>query len=197
MFWSALVISIPLRGFNPAYGFAALAGVFLMGAFFGTVLAITRGQRRTDMWLRKLAERVPWITPDRVSQLLVVVAERVTLLMSNRKTLYASLEWAAANWLLDAACLWVFLWAFGHPISPINLMVAYGLANILAVIPITPGGLGVVEGALIPTLVGFGVPSSQAILAVLAYRALNFWLPIPVGGASYLSMEWHPRRRVA
>ena len=38
--------------------------------------------------------------------------------------------------------------------SPVDLLVAYGLANILAVIPITPGGLGVVEGVLIPTLVG-------------------------------------------
>lgn len=195
MFWLALVVSIPLRGFNPAYGFAALAGVFLLLAFFGTVLLITRGQRRADIWLRALAERLPWVTPDRVSQLLAKVAERITLLTSNRRTLWSSLEWASANWLLDAGCLFVFLWAYGHLISPIDLMVAYGLANILAAIPITPGGLGVVEGALIPTLVGFGVPHNQAILAVLSYRFVNFWLPIPIGGAAYLSMEWRPSRR--
>jgi uncharacterized protein (TIRG00374 family) len=194
LFWLALVVSIPLRGFNPGYGFAALAGVFLMLAFFGTVLLITRGQRRADSWLRAMAARIPWVTPDRISQLLATVAERITLLTSNRRTLWASLEWAAANWLLDATCLWVFLWALGHPISPIDLMVAYGLANVLAAIPITPGGLGVVEGALIPTIVGFGVPHSQAILAVLAYRFLNFWLPIPLGGIAYLSMEWRPSR---
>ena len=49
IFWSALVISIPLNGFNPAYGFAALLGVFLIAAFSGTILLITRGQRHAAM----------------------------------------------------------------------------------------------------------------------------------------------------
>jgi hypothetical protein len=68
--------------------------------------------------------------------------------------------------------------------------VAYGLANILAVIPITPSGLGVVEGVLIPTLVGFHVTKTIAILGVLSYRLVNFWLPIPAGGACYLSLRF-------
>jgi uncharacterized protein (TIRG00374 family) len=75
-------------------------------------------------------------------------------------------------------------------ISPVDLLVAYGLANIFAVIPVTPGGLGIIEGVLIATLVGFGVPHSQAILAVLAYRLVNFWIPIPVGGVAYASLQW-------
>jgi uncharacterized membrane protein YbhN (UPF0104 family) len=47
-----------------------------------------------------------------------------------------------------------------------------------------------VETVLITSLVGFGVPHSQAILAVLAYRLINFWLPIPLGGACYASLQW-------
>jgi uncharacterized protein (TIRG00374 family) len=190
IFWIALVISIPLDGFNPAYGFAALAGVFLLLAFFGTILLITRGQRRADAWLRAIARRVPSINPDAVSALLRKVADRITLLIANRRTLWWAFTWAALNWLLDAACLWVFLWSFGAVVSPIDLLVAYGLANVLAAIPVTPAGLGVVEGVLITTLVGFGVPHSQAILAVLAYRLVNFWIPIPLGGLSYASLQW-------
>lgn len=190
LFWIALVISIPLRGFNPAYGFAALAGVFLLLAFFGTILLITRGQRRADGWLRTIARRAPAIDPDKVSRQLTKVASRVTLLINNRRTLWWAFTWATLNWVLDAACLWVFVWSFGSVISPVDLLVAYGLANILAVIPVTPGGLGIVEGVLIATLVGFGVPQSQAILAVLAYRLLNFWLPIPIGGVAYASLQW-------
>lgn len=190
LFWMALVISIPLRGFNPAYGFAALAGVFLLLAFFGTILLITRGQRRADLWLRAIARHVPAIDPDKVSTQLAKVASRVTLLINNRRKLWWAFTWATLNWVLDAACLWVFLWSFGSIISPIDLLVAYGLANIFAAIPVTPGGLGVVEGVLIATLEGFGVPTSQAILAVLAYRLLNFWLPIPIGGVAYASLQW-------
>ena len=197
LFWIALVVSIPLRGFNPAYGFAALAGVFLLLAFFGTILLITRGQRHADIWIRAAARRIPSLDPENVSLLLDKVAQRITMLINNRRTLWWAFTWAGLNWLFDATCLWVFIWAFGHTISPIDLLVAYGLANILAAIPLTPGGLGVIEGVLIPTLVGFGVPHSQAILAVIAYRLVNFWIPIPVGGVAYASLQWRRERVVS
>jgi len=190
IFWLALVISIPLRGINPVYGFASLVGVFLMLAFFGTVLLLTRGQAAADNWLRIVAKKLPWITAEQVTRLLTNVAERINIMTSQPKILRHALYWASANWILDASCLWVFLLAFGHPISPIDLMVAYGLANILAVIPLTPAGLGVIEGVLIPTLVGFGVPHNPAILAILGYRLVNFWLPIPIGGLAYFSLSW-------
>jgi len=74
-------------------------------------------------------------------------------------------------------------------VSPIDLLVAYGLANILAVIPITPGGLGVVEFISISTLTGFGVAGGAATAGVLCWRLVNFWLPIPFGGIAYLSLR--------
>jgi uncharacterized protein (TIRG00374 family) len=194
LFWSALVISIPLSGYNRLYGFAALAGVFLLLAFFGTVVLVTRGQRHADAWLRRVAAHVPFTTPDGVSRLLQQVADRITLLQTNRRLLSGVIGWAAANWLLDAASLWVFVWAFGHVMSPIDLLVAYGLANVLAAIPVTPGGLGVVEGVLIPTLVGFRVPAAIATVGVLSWRLINFWLPIPIGGGCYLSLRLRHRR---
>ena len=101
--------------------------------------------------------------------------------------------WAAANWLLDAASLWVFVAAFSHFISPVDLLMAYGLANILAAIPITPGGLGVVEFVLVSMITGFGPTAGEALSGVLAYRAVNFWLPIPFGGLAYASLEFERR----
>jgi len=195
IFWSALVISIPLRGFNPAYGFAALAGVFLLGAFFGTILLLTRGQRHADAWLRALARRIPAINPDKVSELLVKVAARITVLINNRRTLWWAFTWAGLNWLFDAACLWVFVWSYGHAISPIDLLVAYGLANVLAVIPITPGGLGVVEASLTGLLVLAQVDSSQAVLATLTYRLASYWAPLCAGPIAYGAFWMRYRRR--
>jgi hypothetical protein len=197
IFWLALLISIPLNGFNPLYGFAALAGVFLLGAFGGTLLLLTRGQRQAADRLARIASHLPMVNPDKVSSLVQNVADRLQILLRDPGLLYRALAWAAANWLLDAASLWVFLWAFGSPMFPIDLLVAYGLANILAAIPITPGGLGVVEAVLIPTIVGFHVPRNVAILAVLSYRLVNFWLPIPIGGASYLSLRFSASGRAA
>ena len=84
--------------------------------------------------------------------------------------------------MFDAASLLVFVGAFGHWVNPVAVLVAYGVANIVAALPITPGGLGVVEATVSGILVGFGTPRSIAIWGVLAWRLVNFWLPIPVGG---------------
>jgi len=195
IFWLSLFVSIPLNGVNPLYGYAALLGVLLLAAFGGTVLLLTRGQRHADGWLRRVADHVPFVSADRVSELLQHLADRLTILFSNRSLLGRALLWATANWLLDAACLWVILIAFGKTVMPIDLLVAYGLANILAAIPLTPGGLGVVELTLSGALAGFGVPASIAYLSVIAWRLVNFWLPIPLGGISYLSLRLGSRRR--
>jgi len=197
IFWVALIISIPLRGFNPLYGIAAIAGALLIAAFAGTVFLITRGRTRVMRVIGSIAQRMPFVNPETVATLLQKLADRLNVLMRDRALLRHAVLWAAANWLLDAASLWVFLFAFdAKAVFPIDLLVAYGLANILAVIPITPSGLGVIEGVLIPTLVGFHVPKTTAILGVISYRLINFWLPIPVGGIAYLSFRL-PRSRKA
>src|SRR5436309_4090187 len=95
--------------------------------------------------------------------------------------------WATANLLFDAASLWVFLFAFGYRPGIDAILVSYGLANVLAAIPVTPGGLGVIEAVLTATLVGFGAPRGEAVLGVIGWRLVNFWLPIPLGAGAYLS----------
>jgi uncharacterized protein (TIRG00374 family) len=192
LFWFFLLISIPLQGYNPLYGFAAIAGVILLAIFGGIVLLLVRGQGQGAQFLYRLAVKVPFVNHEKLSAQLQNVADRLQLLFRNRHLLMKAMVWAAANWLLDAASLWVFVMAFGHTLLPVDLLVAYGLANILAVIPITPSGLGVVEGLLIPTLVGFGVPKATAVVGVLAWRLVNFWLPIPMGGLSYFSLRVGP-----
>lgn len=190
IFWLALLVSIPLTGYNPLYGFAAIFGIILFALFAGTVILLTRGQRRALDALHDWAAKIPLVNADKITALVQTIADRLQILLRERALLVHALEWAAANWLFDAASLWVFVFAFGRAVSPVDLLVAYGLANILAVIPITPGGLGVVEGVLIPTLVGFHVPKAIAILGVLSYRLVNFWLPIPAGGGAYLSLRF-------
>jgi hypothetical protein len=88
--------------------------------------------------------------------------------------------------------LFLFVGAFGRWVNPVALLIAYGVANIAAAVPLTPGGLGVVEATVSSILVGFGTPRTIAIWGVIGWRLVNFWLPIPVGGAAYLSLKVHP-----
>jgi uncharacterized protein (TIRG00374 family) len=61
------------------------------------------------------------------------------------------------------------------------VLLAYGAAAVLGMIPLTPGGLGFVEAGLTAMLVLSGIPSNDALLATLAYRIVSYWLPLPAG----------------
>ena len=88
---------------------------------------------------------------------------------------------AVGNWLLDYFALVCALMAVGVRPRFSLVLLAYGAAAVLAMIPITPGGLGFVEAGLTAMLVLAGVPSEEALLATLAYRIVSYWLPLPAG----------------
>jgi uncharacterized protein (TIRG00374 family) len=187
--WLALIVSIPVWGFSAVYIVAALVGVVLLAAAASLLFLFTRGEEQVAARLERVASRVPFIDGAALRRSFVQAAERLQRVGRDRSLMIRAVLWATANWLLDAASLWVFVGAFGHWVNPDGLLVAYGLANVLAVIPLTPGGLGVVEATLTSILVGFSTPRGVATLGVVGYRLINFWLPIPVGGLSYLSLQ--------
>lgn len=96
---------------------------------------------------------------------------------------------AVTELLLDAGALYLFFWAVGYLPAPGAVLVAYGVANVLAAIPVTPAGLGVIEGSLVAVMVAYGAPAHVAVPAVLGYRIVNFWLPLPVGAAAYIRLR--------
>lgn len=197
LLWLGLVASIPLRGWHALTGTVALLGALLLGAVGAAVVGLTRGEERLARALVRLAGRLPLVDAGGVERVLRRIAERLREIGADRRLLARATAWAAANWLLDSAALWVFLAAFGERVLPDALIVSYGLAYVLAAIPLTPGGLGVVEAVLTSTLVGFGASRGGAILGVVSYRLLNFWLPIPLGALAYLSLRVGPFRAEA
>jgi uncharacterized protein (TIRG00374 family) len=100
-----------------------------------------------------------------------------------------ALPGAARTWRLDAASLWCFVAAFGRTVNPVELFAAYGIANLAAALPVTPGGLGVTDSLAPLLLVSFGVTRSVATLGVIGWRLVNFWLPIPVGAGAFVSLR--------
>lgn len=187
--WLSLVISIPTRGFDPLYGTAAAVGAVLLILVAVLVAGLLHGTHRLASALHRIVSLIPRADPDKAAEALHRFAQQLSVLAADRSRLRAATMWASLNWLLDAAALWVVVTAFGHRPSVDGLMVAYGLANVMAVLPITPGGLGIVEAVLIPSLVGFGTPSAIAAVGVVGYRLINFWLPIPIGGLCYVAVQ--------
>ncbi len=194
LLWIGLVVSIPTTGFNPLYATAAAVGAALLGLCGAAVLALTRGRDTTVRLLTRLACRVPKLDPDRVTAAFESAASRVTAFTADPRLALTAIGWAAANWVLDIAVLWLFLAAFGYRAPVAGILVAYGLANVLAAVPLSPGGLGIIEATLIVSLVGFGAPRATASLGVATYRLVQFWVPIPLGAAAWASLGGRPRQ---
>jgi len=89
--------------------------------------------------------------------------------------------WGASNWLLDCACFAMMFLAVGSSVPWKGLLLAYGAGQLAATLPITPGGLGAVEGSITIALVAFGGSQVTTVDAVLMYRFISFWLVLVVG----------------
>jgi hypothetical protein len=189
--WVGLIVSIPARGVNAAYGSAAIVGVILMAFAAFLIFGLVEGQGRSERLVRSIARRFRF-DEQHAAEVLQHLGSRIEDLFSDKALLRRVVGWAALNWTLDALSLWVFLRAFGGTLGFDALIVAFGVANVFSVIPITPGGLGLVEGIYIPTLVGFGITRPIATVGVLSYRVAQYWLPILVGWLSYLSLRVGP-----
>jgi uncharacterized protein (TIRG00374 family) len=189
----SLLTALVFYGGNPLYLPVALAGLVLLVIAGVASFLLVRDERAVAEVAMRLARPVPKLDPASVRRLLAALSSTLRRLSADPAFLRRSVGWAAANWLLDAMSLWAFVRAFDHSLGIVGLLVAYGLANVAAALPITPGGLGVVEGVLVPTLVAFGTPAAIAVLAVIAYRLASFWVPIPVGFASYARLSYEIR----
>ena len=192
LLWLSLVISIPLAGFRPIYGTVAIIGTVLLAAVALVIVGVTRGTERASRILHMVGDKIPWVSGDRLEAAVREASKTASAMAKDKHVLAWALVWASLNWLLDAASLWCFIAAFGSTVNPIELFAAYGIANVAGALPLTPGGLGVVDSAAPLLLVGFGVTRSVATLGVLAWRLVNFWLPIPVGALSYVSLKVKP-----
>ena len=189
LLWLTLLVSIPFAGFNPIYVTVALVGVLLFGAFALVMVGLMRGQAQSERLLRAVARRVSFLDEDRMGELVRRLARRVDQLLGDRELLRRLAVWAVLNWLLDAAALWVFIRAFGASVRPDSLLVAFCAANIMAVIPLTPGGLGFFDVTLTGLLAFFGVGAAGGF-GFSTYRVAQYLLPIPLGAIAYVTLRF-------
>ena len=190
LLWVTMLITIPVIGYRPAYVITAMIGLVVMGLFGVVIASLMSGHQSAERSVRNVAGKVKGLNEDRLGELVHRLARRLQELLSDRKLLRQLVGWALLNWLLDAAALWVFVRAFHVSVRPDTLLVAFCLANVAAAIPITPGGLGVVELTLVTVLGLGGVPAAVAWLGVTAYRIVQLVLPIPVGAVCYASLRF-------
>ncbi len=159
------------------------------------VLELTRTTAASSHVLRSfecLGLRSRRMRIGRWLQRLLADFSRVRLGHSGWLTVFAL---ALANWLLDAAVLATCLGALGVRLDWRYLLIVYGLTQVTAAIPVTPGGVGIVVGSLTGLLVAYGAPLAPSLSAVLLYRLVTFWVLVPIGWCVWgiLEVQGHHR----
>jgi putative heme transporter len=100
---------------------------------------------------------------------------------------------ASANWLLDCLALYVALRAVSADVPFRALVATYAVAQIVAVIPLLPGGGGTVEASLALGFAAFGHTSGSVVAGVVLYRLISNWGLVPIGWAAIvLRQRSHP-----
>jgi hypothetical protein len=92
---------------------------------------------------------------------------------------------SAGRLLFDFLCLLFCTRAVGAHPRPSLILLAYAVAGVIGLVPITPGGLGIVEASLSLLLASAGLTGAEAVLATLAYRLASYWMPLLSGPIAY------------
>jgi uncharacterized protein (TIRG00374 family) len=164
----------------------AAIGALLIAA----ILSLALMPRDVEYRLRRFAHR-----PGALGRIATTLAKAPDALGSGVRTAIdlarqrrIGLSGAVAYWGFDIAVLGVCFHAFHSSVAPAVLVVGYFLGTLGSLLPI-PGGIGGVEGGMIAAFVAFGVPAGSAVIGVLAYRAISFWLPTLPGIVGYLALR--------
>lgn len=164
----------------------ALSVVFLKKRFLAHVVSATV----------RLSRRLTGRPRGEVGAQVDRIVEQLTVVQLSGSEAGEAGGWGMANWALDCACLACAFAAVGVAVPWRGLLLAYGAGQLAANLPITPGGLGVVEGSLTIALVAFGGSEASTVAAVLLYRIFNFWIALPVGWGAWGTLAVRHRREL-
>ena len=193
----ATVLALPLFALPALVGVFDIESTLRRVALFGLgVLAVLLGfsilmllvdhplhwaGRGLD-WIRGKVLHHPTRHPDIADRLL---AERDIVRDVLGQNWRAALAAALGQRGLDFAALLMAVYGTGTELNPLLVLLAYGVAQILTIVPITPGGLGFVEVGLVGFLGFAGMETGAALVATLAYRLVAYWLPMLAGAVAY------------
>jgi putative heme transporter len=143
-------------------------------------LVVAAGGRLVDGWQRLARRR----RQDPRAQA-EAAWRRLHAVVPGRRAWARAMGLAFASWAADCVCLTAaFAAVRGSPPWP-GMVLAYGASQLAACLPILPGGVGLVEGSLAMGLVAYGAQGSVTVAAVVLYRALSFWVLLPIGWAAW------------
>ena len=142
-------------------------------------------ERRLGRWAAGSGRLAHWIA--RAVTVPALAASGIRTAIELVRSRDPGLLGAPAWWGFDICVLWASFHAFGAAPPFTVIWMAYFVGMLGNLLPL-PGGLGGVEGGMIGAFAVFGVNIDLAVLAVLTYRGISFWLPTVPGAIAYFQL---------
>jgi uncharacterized protein (TIRG00374 family) len=171
-----------------------VAGVLVVTVAVGAIFVYERPLAAVVTWSLRASRRFTGRPRGDLESQIERVVARVTLVRLGWRQIGAVVGWALASWLLDCSCFALSFLLVGAGIPWKGLLLAYGAGQLAANLPITPGGLGAVEGSLTIALAYFGGARASSVDAVLVYRIISFWGVLAIGWLAWGWGAWGVRR---
>jgi len=163
---------------------------FVLFAAFGTVVMATdapllwAGRAAQAVRNRALKKRAPMEgLPERL------LTQRNVIRAVLGQQWWQAILLSVGRLVFDYLCLLFCVRAVGAHPRPSLILLAYAVAGVIGLIPITPGGIGIVEASLAGFLALAGLDGAEAVLATLAYRLASYWLPMLAGPVAYAAFR--------
>ena len=117
------------------------------------------------------------------------IHESLRFVQGKLKALWLPIFHVLLGEAIDVLTLYYLFLAFKYPIYPGIMITAYAICVLFTLVSITPGGIGVVEAAMIFVLTNLGVPVELSAIVVFAYRIVGYWIPFAFGFTSFRSLQ--------
>jgi putative heme transporter len=96
---------------------------------------------------------------------------------------------AAGYWAFSIGVLWACFHAFGVQVPLAVVVQGYFLGMVANLFPLAPAGVGAVDAGMIGAFVLFGIPEETVFPAILIFRLVSFWMPIPPGIFAFFQLR--------
>jgi uncharacterized protein (TIRG00374 family) len=164
----------------------AIIAIILTAIGVSTVLVPTDLQRRLEGFARGHGNLGKWA--QRLANLPASASAGMRDALHHLRHPSPALAGAILFWACQVGVLWAAFHAFGDAPPLAVLTQAFFVGMFGNLLPM-PGGVGGVEGGMIAALAAFEVDAGQAVVAVLLFRAMTFWLPLIPGVIAYFQLR--------
>lgn len=141
--------------------------------------------KRVDGWIIRLVRRFYKKNSEELEEKIHSVVfgfqDTMKLVISNKRVLYYALPLSFLIWILEIFRVYFVFLAFGAVISPIIIGEVFIVASLVGMIPLLPGGLGVVDGMMVVFYSAAGISPSLSAAATVIERLISFWLATILG----------------